>query len=52
MKKVARDEKHAAFMKGLSEYLLTTFYVKKKKEQMSEEMQAKFKATFDIISKM
>ena len=42
-------------MKGLSEYLLTKFYLKKKKEMgetLGEEMKAKFKSTFDIISRL
>ncbi len=42
-------------MKGLSEYLLSKFYLKKKKEMgasLNEDMKAKFKATFDIISRL
>jgi len=52
LKKATKDEKYAKFMRGLSEYILTTFYVKKKKDHMSEEIQAKFKSTFDIINKV
>lgn len=47
------QDKHNDFRQGFSEYLLTKFYVKKKKEsdgKLSEEMQTKFKAVFDVIN--
>lgn len=54
--KRARLEKLPEFRKGLSEYLLTKFYIKKKQEhkgeQLSAELQAKFKAVFDVISNL
>ena len=45
-------DKHMEFRQGFSEYLLSTYYVKKKKEagKLSEEMQAKFKTVFDVIN--
>jgi hypothetical protein len=48
------QEKHADFRKGLSEYLLTKFYLKKKQEfegqKMPEDLSVKIKATFDVIN--
>lgn len=49
------EERHLDFKKGLSEYLLTKFYVKKKRESESGKLEGdlkdKFKAIFDIINK-
>jgi hypothetical protein len=53
------DDKHTEFKKGFSEYLLTKFYAKKKKESEKEaadgklpsDIKDKFKAIFDIINK-
>jgi hypothetical protein len=51
-----QEDKNADFKKGFSEYFLTKFYVKKKKEcekegKMGEDMKEKFKVVFDIIKK-
>ncbi len=54
------EDKLADFKKGISEYVLTQFYVKKRKEaekqegvskKMPSELQEKFKVTFDLINK-
>jgi hypothetical protein len=48
------EDKLAEFRRGLSEYLLTKFYLKKKKEGALEKeagLKEKFKACFDIINK-
>jgi len=55
----ADQEKHAEFKRGFSEYLLTKFYAKKKKEaekevidgKLNNDLKDKFKAIFDIINK-
>jgi len=46
-------EKHEEFRKGLSEYLLTKFYTKKKKDygkEMPKELSSKLKVVFDVIN--
>ena len=46
-------QKHDDFRRGLSEYLLTKFYLKKKKEHgkdMPKELSSKIKAVFDVIN--
>jgi hypothetical protein len=51
------EEKHVEFKRGFSEYLLTKFYAKKRREaetsqgSMQEETKDKFKAIFDIINR-
>lgn len=51
------EEKHVEFKRGFSEYLLTKYYAKKRKEAektggaMQEEVKEKFKAIFDIINR-
>ena len=51
------EEKHVEFKRGFSEYLLTKYYAKKRKEGektgggMQEEVKEKFKAIFDIINR-
>ncbi len=49
-------DKLPEFRKGLSEYLLTKFYLKKKQEykesKMPQDLQAKFKTVFDVISNL
>ena len=51
------EEKHVEFKRGFSEYLLTKYYAKKRKEAEStagalpEEVKDKFKAIFDIINR-
>ena len=51
------SDKLADFRKGLSEYLLTKFYLKKKKEGALTNpvggalLKDKFKITFDLINK-
>ena len=49
-------EKLPEFRKGLSEYLLTKFYTKKKQDseggQLPADLQAKFKTVFDAISNL
>ncbi|CDW86880.1 nucleolar mif4g domain-containing protein 1 [Stylonychia lemnae] len=54
--KKGMNEKHSEFRKGLSEYILTKYYLKKKKdlngEKMSQELQTKIKTTFDIINQI
>ena len=50
----ATEDKLGDFRRGLSEYLLTKFYLKKKKEAglaMDPILKEKFKVTFDIINK-
>ena len=55
----ADQEKHAEFKRGFSEYLLTKFYAKKKREaekegldgKLNNDLKDKFKAIFDIINK-
>ena len=50
------SDKFPEFRTGMSEYMLTKFYLKKKNEykgekgKMPAEMQAKIKATFDVIN--
>jgi hypothetical protein len=48
-----QEDKTADFRKGLSEYLLTRFYVKKRKDGELDggNLKAKFKVVFDIINK-
>jgi hypothetical protein len=41
----------AEFRRGLSEYILAKFYLKKKKEGIDEQLKEKFKVTFDIIKR-
>jgi hypothetical protein len=51
------EDKLVDFRRGLSEYLLTKFYLKKKKEgsmdsaSASSDLKEKFKACFDVINK-
>ena len=50
------EDKLGDFRRGLSEYLLTKFYLKKKKEgaltaEGGSLLKEKFKVTFDVINK-
>lgn len=46
------EDKLVDFRRGMSEYLLTKFYLKKKKEGALEGgLKEKFKACFDVINK-
>jgi hypothetical protein len=50
----AGEDKLVDFRRGLSEYILTKFYLKKKKEgaiESEEGLKDKFKMCFDIINK-
>lgn len=45
------EDKLGDFRRGLSEYLLTKFYLKKKQEGLEADLKEKFKVVFELINK-